>query len=136
MSETANMTLTQWDTGRFISFSDIPDETFLHLYFQMQGDDGTLHRLEETDPFRRDTETNTIYFSIPDELLQYAGELIVSVYATTTGSSSTCSTLVFPVVARDKPAGYVYTPAETKMYYSLSQRIQALENAVFQEETT
>lgn len=133
MNDTANMTLTQWDTGRFISFSDIPDETFLHLYFQMQGSDGTLHRLEQTDPFRRDPETGTVYFSIPDELLQYAGELTISVYSTTTGSSSTCSTLVFPVVARDKPAGYVFTPAETKMYYSLSQRIQALENAVFKE---
>lgn len=133
MSDTANMTLTQWDTGRFISFSDIPAETSLHLYFQMQGSDGTLHRLEEIDPFRRDAETNTVYFTIPDELLQYAGELTVSVYSLTIGSSSTCSTLVFPVVARDKPAGYVFTPAETKMYYSLSQRIQALENAVFKE---
>ena len=32
MSDTANMTLTQWDTGRFNTFSDIPAETSLHLY--------------------------------------------------------------------------------------------------------
>lgn len=135
MEEDTITTLTQWDTGAYIAFTDIPDETFLHLYFQMQGDDGTLHRDEGTDPFSR-SDDGTVYFAVPDELLQTAGQLVVSVYATTAGAASTVATLVFPVVARDKPVGYVYTSAETKMYYSLSQRIQALENRVFTEETT
>lgn len=122
-------TATQWDTGVRIKFTDVPVGLGLHVWLKLSGDDGsTVGPVEEIDPCERDENTGDLYFPVQDALLQTAGTLLVSCYATAKNAAATLTGFSFAVSPREKPEGYICAPIETKMYYRLAERLQTLEN--------
>lgn len=65
--------------------------------------------------------------NVPNILLQDARELTAYLYRKGSDGSLTRHQQTFPVVARNKPDGYVYTETEVKTWTALEERVKALE---------
>lgn len=108
----------QWDTGQKISIvgSNVGDCALLSV-----GIGCTALRVDIHE------ENGARIIAVPDVVLQKAGDLHVYICECTAESMTTHHTQRFPVVARSKPADYVYTPEELKTWEALEERVDVLE---------
>lgn len=118
--------LSQWDTGVRIQVSecDFPAAYAVEYIFNGQ----VLHT--EADPIGYDIDTLSLFFYLPDRILQRTGILTVHVHAAVIGLSRTECTQNFVIVPREKPQGYIYTPVESQNYLALLGRVAALERVM------
>lgn len=112
----------QWDTGQKISIvgSNVGDCALLSV-----GIGCTALRVDIRE------EDGARIVAVPDVMLQKAGDLHVYICECTAESMTTLHTQRFSVVARSKPADYVYTPEELKTWVALEERVDALERVDF-----
>jgi len=109
----------QWDTGQKITV--VGDEVCGHALLS-NVPNGTALRVPIVD------EGGTRTVAVPDILLQRAEPIVVHLcQCEADGSTTTNHSQRFPVLARAKPADYVYTPEEIKTWEELAQRVAALE---------
>ena len=92
--------LFQWDTGRIIEFGE---DTVSQAHFTST---------EKVINIPYTVEVKNGKASIPDELLQVPGKLIVYAWVSDTTGGYTKVQVYFPVFARPKPSDYVFTPTE------------------------
>jgi hypothetical protein len=103
----------QWDSNRRLTVED-PEITQVH--FCNRTDDCSLVR----DVY---TEDKLRLVDVPNILLQTNWR--INVYAFDKNYTKHCAT--FDVIARSKPADYVYTEEELKTWEALDERLDALE---------
>lgn len=97
----------QWDTGQYLRVDGAPE-----VHFGRPGEESTID-VAVVDGLAR----------VPDACLEKDGALSVYAY----DSNHTLCRAVIEVLRRQKPAGYIFTPAETKTWSELDKRIEALE---------
>lgn len=115
--------LSQWDTGVNMRLSDCDLSAVYTVDYDIDG----VHCDSETDPVCVDFDSNSLWFCLPDTLLQRSGTLIVRVTCLVSGVSCTTFSQDFVISARDKPAGYCYTPMQQHSFAALASRVAALE---------
>lgn len=97
----------QWDTGQYLRVDGAPE-----VHFGRPGEESTI-----------DVAVVDGLAKVPDERLTVRGTLQVYAYDT----NHTLSRSSVSVLGRQKPAGYIATPAESKTWGELDKRIEALE---------
>lgn len=115
--------LSQWDTGVNIRLSGCDLSAVYTVDYDIDG----VHCDSETDPVRVDFDRNSLWFCLPDKLLQRSGTLTVRVTCLVSGVSCTAFSQDFLISARDKPIGYCYTPMQQHSFAALASRVAALE---------
>lgn len=128
-------TLYQWDLNQRLVIDDYPAGTEAHF---INRKNGTLSAPESTDVsalvVEAYAEGGKVYADIPNSLLQTAGELLVYIYTENGKEAHTARRTVLPIIARPKPADYVYTETEVKRWETLAstaeQALQAANEAV------
>ena len=119
----ASDVLPQWATGVNIRLSDCDLSAVYTVDYDVDG----VHFGSETDPVRVDFDTNSLWFCLPDILLQRYGTLTVRVTCLISGVSCTTFSQEFLISARDKPLGYCYTPMQQRSFAALASRVSVLE---------
>ena len=115
----------QWDTGQKLCVA-YPRRN-CEVHFECPGNPTTL----SVATYKVDGQT---LVDVPDILLQKAGHIIVYMYVCGE-ESCTIGRTTFEVVARQKPADYVYTETEILKYSELEKRIDQIEeNGVSDEQ--
>ena len=106
--------LYQWDTGRQIQFDDSAVEQ-AHFSNKL---------------FGRSMDVDIVdgVCTIPDELLQTGRPLHVYAWVGTALDGYTKAEKVFPVIPRNKPSDYVFTPTDQKTLEDLQNQIGDLSN--------
>ena len=106
--------LYQWDTGRQIQFDDSVVEQ-AHFSNKL---------------FGRSMDVDIVdgVCTIPDELLQTGRPLHVYAWVGTALDGYTKAEKVFPVIPRNKPSDYVFTPTDQKTLEDLHNQIGDLSN--------
>lgn len=106
--------LWQWDTGRKISV----DKECSQIHFSNK-------------VFGRSVDVNVVdgIASIPDFLLQTDNDLIVWAFFGTPENGYTKISKTFKINRRNKPADYVFTPADQTTLEDLKERISKLEES-------
>lgn len=111
----------QWDAGQKITV--VGDETCGHALLS-NVPNGTALRVPIVD------EGGVRTVAVPDILLQQAEPIVVHLcQCGEDGTTTTNHSQRFPVLARAKPADYVYTPEEIKTWDDLAQRVTTLEQS-------
>lgn len=110
--------LTQWDRHQVLVFTEYPPGTELHMWCDFF--DGNALK------FYTDDNREVV---VPDVLLQVSGSLRVCVFATKYGVSYTQVRYIVPVEARPRPADYVYTPEENRIWETKLNKNLGAENA-------
>ncbi len=112
----------QWDTNRKIRLNAPCQE--LHIG---RGGDETTIDVKVLD------SGGDYYAEVPDEILQDAAPFIAYGYVTTPDGNYTRVQQRFAVIAREKPAGYIYTPAERLTWAQLQAQIGDLGDLATEE---
>ena len=102
----------QWDTNRKIRLNAPCQE----LHVGRGGDETTTDVKVQADGYN-------YYAEVPDEILQVAAPFIAYGYVTTPNGNYTRVQQRFAVIAREKPAGYIYTPAEKLAWEQIQDQI-------------
>ena len=114
----------QWDTNRKIRLNAPCQE----LHIGRGGDETTI-----------DVEVlvngGDYYAEVPDEILQDATPFIAYGYVTTPDGNYTRVQQRFAVIAREKPAGYIYTPAEKLAWAQIQAQIGDLSDLTTEDKT-
>jgi hypothetical protein len=126
---------TQFDYNQEIQFQGIDIPGTPQIHFARKGMEAIV-KIPEVDP-----DTGNITTSVPNSVLQYDGDLTVYLYSVNNGTGKTISSILFHVVPRQKPEGYIIpedeittlsdefisnnTPGDTT-----KDRLSALEDAV------
>lgn len=100
----------QWDTNQSIT---VPDNV-PRIDFRINGDTAVYVAV-----------SNNIA-AVPDECFQSGEDLILWAYK----ADHTIAAARVPVEGRVKPADYVYTPTETKMWHTITDRMTEIEKAL------
>jgi hypothetical protein len=109
----------QWDTGQKITI--VGDEDCGHALLSNVPNGAALRV-----PIQDEGGVRTV--AVPDILLQQAEPIVVHLcQCEADGSTTTNHSQRFPVLARAKPADYVYTPEEVKTWDALDQRVTKME---------
>lgn len=114
----------QWDTNQKIRL-DAPCQ---ELHIGRGGDETTID-VKVLD------SGGDYYAEVPDEILQDAAPFIAYGYVTTPDGNYTRMQQRFSVIAREKPAGYIYTPAERLTWAQLQAQIGDLSNLTTEDKT-
>ena len=109
--------LYQWDSDVRLT---VNDATVSEVHFKNRYSDDVY----TVEVIRTDSET---YANIPNILLQKSYDIIVYMFCRDDAGNYTKIAETLEVVARPKPADYVYTETELKNYHALEKRIEALE---------
>ena len=113
--------LYQWDVGRELTISGADTSESVAVHFKNRRSETALV-VEPT------VENEVITVRIPNELLTHAEELVAYVYTGTTGNAfRTVHEIRIPVIARQKPADYVFE--DNVEYVNLGEAIRNLEGA-------
>lgn len=115
----------QWDTNRKIRLNAPCQE--LHIG---RGGDETTIDVKVLD------SGGDYYAEVPDEILQDAAPFIAYGYVTTPDGNYTRVQQRFAVIAREKPAGYIYTPAERLTWAQIQAQIGDLSNLTTEDKTS
>lgn len=115
----------QWDTNRKIRLNAPCQE--LHIG---RGGDETTIDVKVLD------SGGDYYAEVPDEILQDAAPFIAYGYVTTPDGNYTRVQQRFAVIAHEKPAGYIYTPAERLTWAQLQAQIGDLSNLTTEVKTS
>jgi len=107
----------QWDSGQRIVVSD---DVCCEVHFC----NGTSECAMVCEVY---TEDGHRLVNVPNILLQASKPIRVFAYAETDGDNRTLHCVTFAVLARTKPADYVYTETEVLSYQALEERVTALE---------
>lgn len=107
----------QWDSGQRIVVSD---DVCCEVHFC----NGTSECAMVCEVY---TEDGHRLVNVPNILLQASKPIRVFAYAETDGDNRTIHSTTFAVLARTKPADYVYTETEVLSYQALEERVTALE---------
>lgn len=115
----------QWDTNQKIRLNAPCQE--LHIG---RGGDETTTDVKVLD------SGGDYYAKVPDEILQDAAPFNAYGYVTTPDGNYTRVRQRFAVIAREKPAGYIYTPTERETWAQLQAQIGDLSNLTTEDKTS
>ncbi len=110
----------QWDIGQRVLLTDVEEGTKIHFAHKNDNSAEALVVCAYSDG-------DAVYADIPNILMQTAGVINVYIYLQDGGKAHTVRKLSIIVIARKKPADYVYTETEVLTWESLDERIKALE---------
>lgn len=120
--------LHQWELGRKVRISPWVDLSVDEVHFAKDGDTEAL----VVEPKE---ENGVITAEIPNILLQTTTNIVVYAVQAFEGCEKTLDSCVLSVTPRPKPANYVYTESEVKVYKVLEDRVRHLEeNSVSSEQ--
>lgn len=118
----------QWDSGQRIILESYPAGVEVHFTLTPRTAYDAL-RCKTALVVKSYEENGKVYADVPNRLLQVAGKLIAYVYMenATRGQTMLCN--AFPIIARPRPADYVFTEQEIMRWDALDERITKLEKA-------
>lgn len=110
----------QWDTNQRLRCMDLPAGVEIHFATPLA---------EEQDALAVESyeAEGAVWVDVPDELLRCPGVLTMYVYPREGEEGHTAWETSVPILAREKPADYIYTPAELQRWEALEQRLAELE---------
>lgn len=114
--------LYQWDTGRQIQFDDSAV--------------GQAHFSNKLFGRSMDVDIVNGVCTIPDELLQTGRPLHVYAWVGTALDGYTKTEKVFPIIPRNKPSDYVFTPTDQKTLEDLQNQIGDLSNLTTEDKSS
>lgn len=120
--------LYQWELGRKVQISPLPNMTVDEVHFSNHGDPEAL-------VVKPKDENGMLVAEIPNILLQSGTALVVYSVNVAEGFTDNLRSCTFNVRKRAKPSDYVYTEVEILNYETLEKRIKAIEeNGVSEEQ--
>lgn len=112
--------LYQWDTDRSVEVTPWQNYTVDEVHFTNPNSDSALVVMPTV-------ENGEVVAPIPNILLQTPMNIRILAVMHTDNGERTVSERVVGVIARQKPADYVYTETEVRTYEALAERINTLE---------
>ena len=117
-TETGQICFYQWDSGQRLTVA--AEEDCRQVHFCRRTDTNALVCM-----IRQEGEKRVV--DVPNILLQSSEPIMAYLFRSGENGTETIFAKSFPVIARPRPADYVYTQTEVLSYGQLDARLNALE---------